>query len=292
MKTKIFLPVLIASFAISLNAAEPLTRSTFTDVIKDVNVVTAATKGATPAAVNAVVVAPDLVRTGPASRAELTAPDNTVTRVGANTVFSFAPDGRTVNLESGSVLFHAPKGKGGGVIKSGGASAAVLGTTVICVKGADGTFKTILLEGEVKVTLANGQTVTLHDGQMVIVAADGKSFSQIYDINLENLTGGSLLVKGFAQPLDSWSLILEAIRKQKELLAKGKGGNPGKPGGTTVIDNNTLQTLVPPTFDNSGQESPNNPNGTPTFPLGGGERGFNNNPDGSPYIGDNPNGTP
>jgi len=274
MKKYFLWSLLATGLAGVATAAEPLTRSTFTDVIKEVNVVAATTKAATPAAVNAVVTAPDLVRTGPASRAELAAPDKTITRIGANTVFSFAPDGRTVNLEAGSVLFHSPKGKGGGVIKSGGASAAVLGTTVICVKGGDGTFKTILLEGEVKVTLADGKSVTLHDGQMVIVSADGKSFSKIYDINLENLTGGSLLVKGFSQPLDSWPLIQEAIRKQKELLAKGKGGGPGKPGGTTEIDNNTLQTLVPPTFDNRGQESPNNPNGAPTIPVGGGQPGL------------------
>ena len=260
MKIKILLSVCV-SLGWSALAGEPLTQSTFTDVIKDVNVVAADTKAATPATVSAIVKAPDLVRTGPASRAELTASDQTITRIGANTVFSFEPNSRTVNLEQGSVLFHAPKGKGGGVIKSGGASAAVLGTTVICVKGADGTFKTILLEGEVKVTLASGKTVTLHDGQMVIVSADGQSFSQIYDINLENLTGGSLLVNGFSHPLDSWPLIQEAISKQKQKLAKGGNDGGGAPGGTNQLDNNTFQTLVPPTFNNGGRPSANNPNG-------------------------------
>ena len=74
-------------------------------------------------------------------------PDKTITRVGANTVFSFEGKDRSVNLESGSLLFHSPKGKGGGTIKSGGASAAVLGTTLIVSSVAGGGFKVVLLEG-------------------------------------------------------------------------------------------------------------------------------------------------
>jgi hypothetical protein len=254
MKTKFFLSA-VAVLALNAFAGEPFTQGTFTDVIKDVNVVAASTKAATPAAVNAVVKAPDLVRTGPASRAEITAPDQTITRIGANTVFSFDPTSRTVNLEQGSVLFHSPKGKGGGVIKSGGASAAVLGTTVICVKGADGTFKTILLEGEVKVTLADGKTVTLHDGQMVIVSADGQQLSKIYDINLENIASGAL-VSGFSHELPSWPLIQDAIRHQKSLLAKGAQDGGGSQPQGNQIDNNTFQTLVPPNFGNAGKQRP------------------------------------
>jgi hypothetical protein len=90
--------------------------------------------------------------------------------------------------------------------------------------------------------------------------------SEVYDINLENLTSGSLLVNGFSHPLDSWPLIQEAIRKQKELLASGKGGGGG-PGGTNQLDNSTFQTFVPPTFNNRRQENPNNPNGTPIIPV-------------------------
>ena len=81
------------------------------------NVVAASTKVAQAASVNELVKAPDLVRTGPQSRAELTAADQTVTRIGANTVFSFEPTGRDINLEKGNVLFHSPAGKGGGTIR-------------------------------------------------------------------------------------------------------------------------------------------------------------------------------
>src|ERR1043165_6437218 len=145
MKPKL---LLIGFFCACLPAfAAPLTESTFTEIVKDVNVVAATTKAAQPATVNELVKAPDLVRTGPQSRAELTAADQTITRIGANTVFSFEPTGRDLNLEKGSVLFHSPAGKGGDTIRSGGAAAAVLGTTLIVSSTGNGGFKVILPEG-------------------------------------------------------------------------------------------------------------------------------------------------
>jgi hypothetical protein len=79
----------------ALHAAE-IKESTFTQVIHDVNVVSAATRAAQPALTNALVKAPDLVRTGAKSRAELQAPNRTLIRLGANTVFSFDNLGKLV----------------------------------------------------------------------------------------------------------------------------------------------------------------------------------------------------
>ena len=93
-----------------------------------------------------------------------------------------------MRLEQGSVLFYSPKGKGGGAITSGGASAAVLGSTMICAVGVDGGFKTIFLEGKkCKVTLKNGKSVTLHAGQMVVVLPGGEAFGPVLDIDLAKL---------------------------------------------------------------------------------------------------------
>src|ERR1041385_5342405 len=160
MKTRFLLSAFALGGSLVLQAA-PLTESTFTEIVKEVSVVPQTTKTAQPAKVSEIVKAPDLVRTGPTSRAELTAPDQTITRIGANTVFSFEPTGRDMNLEKGSVLFHSPAGKGGGTIRSGGASAAVLGTTIIVVAVPNSGFKVIVLEGTGKVTLPGGKTDTL-----------------------------------------------------------------------------------------------------------------------------------
>ena len=226
MKTRFLWAVALAGLALPLRAA-PLIESTFTEVIKDVNVVASATKSATPAKANELFKAPDLVRTGAGSRAELTAPDQTITRVGANTVFSFEPAGRNLRLEQGSVLFHSPKGQGGGTIKSGGVAAAVLGTTLIVSATADGGFKVILLEGKGQVTLPNGKSVTLKAGQLVFVLPGGNTFSPVLDINLDKLVSGSQLVNGFSHELSSLSLIQKAIAGQKSDLASGKTVDTG-----------------------------------------------------------------
>src|SRR5450755_485832 len=82
--------------------------TSLTEIIHEANVVAAADKAVKPAVTNQVFRVPDLVRTGPASRVEMTAPDKTITRIGANTVFTFEPGERNIRMEKGSILFHAP----------------------------------------------------------------------------------------------------------------------------------------------------------------------------------------
>jgi FecR protein len=231
-------------------AAAPLTESTFTEIINDVATVSV-TGAAAPAKVNELLKAPERVRTGPQSRAELIAPDQTITRVGANTIFSFADSGRTLNLEQGNVLFHAPKGLGGGTIKTAGASAAVLGTTLIVSATADGGFKVILLEGTGTVTLPNGNSATLHAGQLVFILPGGTQLSPVLDINLGKLVDGSLLVKGFSHELSSLPLILAAIHDQNEKLTSGGAVDTGQSPGNYLnlpVPGNGLNTLTPGTY--------------------------------------------
>jgi hypothetical protein len=222
MKIRFLLAGLFACAGISAQAADSLTESTFTEIIKQANVVAATDKSVTPAQVNEVFRVPDLVRTGPESRLEMTAPDKTITRVGENSVFTFEPGERNIRLQQGSVLFHPPAGVGGGTVKYGGTAAAVLGTTIICAVMPDGSFKIMLLEGKAIVTLANGKTMELGAGQMLIVPPSGDSFSPVKDIDLAKLVPHLLLISGFSNPLSSMPLIEDAIRLQNEQIAEGK----------------------------------------------------------------------
>lgn len=269
----------LTGFTLHLSGAS-LSESTFTEVFKDVNVVAAATKTSAPAKVSDHVKAPDLTRTGAGSRAELTAPDKTITRLGANTVFSFEPTGRNMRLEKGSVLFHSPTGRGGGTIKTGGAIASVLGTTIMLAATADGGFKFIVLEGKGKATLPNGKTITLQAGQMAFVLPGGVSFSAVLDINLGRLVAGSQLVDGFGQPLPSVSKIQRAVQRQNRELARGRASDTGRsadfyarqitPGGGGV-DQFSQQTAVHPpiALEQLGRLIGQDPNGKPGPPLGG-----------------------
>src|SRR2546430_5090868 len=83
------------------------------------------------AALNDKVAEDTGVRTGGDSRSELTFPDLTITRLGANTIFSFNKAGRTAKVDTGSILLRGPKDSRGGPVRSSAVTVAITGTTVI-----------------------------------------------------------------------------------------------------------------------------------------------------------------
>lgn len=223
MDFRIFLTGFLVCAGVSAFAETPLMESTFTEIIRQASVVAASTKHTTPAKTNEIFKAPDMVRTGMASRVEMTAPDQTITRIGANTVFTFE-DARNIRLEKGSVLFHSPAGMGGGTVKNRGTAAAVLGTTMICAVLFDGSFKILCLEGHVKVTLSNGLSFTLKAGDMIIVPPDGLSFGKPMQFNIGEVVTQLQLVGGFSHELSSMPLIDEAIKEQNAQISNGQAG--------------------------------------------------------------------
>ena len=110
--------------------SEQLKEAKVTQVVQDVKLLPqqAAPR---PAAVNDPVREGTAVRTGTQSRSELTFNDLTITRLGANTIFSFNEGTRTMNLSGGAILFQVPKGSGGATIKTAAVTAAITGTTGI-----------------------------------------------------------------------------------------------------------------------------------------------------------------
>jgi hypothetical protein len=71
------------------------------------------------------------VKTGIKSRAELLFQDKTLTRLGANTLFSFNEGTRNLELEHGTMLLQCPKGVGGAKIRTAAVTAAITGTTIL-----------------------------------------------------------------------------------------------------------------------------------------------------------------
>lgn len=86
-------------------------------------------QGASPAKVNEKIAENSKVATAAASMAELTFGDSTITRMGANTSFSFQSKERLVKLDRGTVLINTPPGAGGATVDCGGVTGAVTGTT-------------------------------------------------------------------------------------------------------------------------------------------------------------------
>jgi FecR protein len=213
---KLCVSVILAAVVLqSARGAVDLKQSRLTQVVNSVEIISSSARHA--AEVNDVFKMPDVMRTGTGARAEMIADDGTITRVGANTIFSFDPAQRTINLDQGSLLFHAPHGKGGGTIRTGSATASVLGTTIIVTSTPNGGFKVLDLEGEAEVRFLNGLKETLTPGQMVFILPGGGA-SPIVVFRLDVETQGSLLVTGFNDQLPSWPQIEAEITRQLTLL--------------------------------------------------------------------------
>jgi hypothetical protein len=179
---------------------------------------------------------PDFLQTGRQSRARLMAKDGTITRVGANTLFSFEETDRTINLKSGSLLFHSPSGRGGGRIVTASATASVVGTTIIVSATEDGGFKLLVLEGVAQVTFPNGDIRILEAGQMTFILpsesgamvqdGDGSTTPSgepgpVFNFDLARLINVSRLLNGFSETLPSFPLIEQMIKRQQSRLASG-----------------------------------------------------------------------
>ena len=214
--------LLACAFSAAAAGPENFTKLRFTEVIENVTVLEARSEKSKPATLNSVLNVPDRVATGPNSRAELLAPDGTVTRVGANTVFSFSAEKREVNLQKGSVLFHSPTGKGGGIIRTNGAQAAVMGTTLIVTATSGGGFKLLVLEGKAKATLANGSSVDVTAGQLTLVEPDRPTFGPVLNFRLKEQVAGSALLKGFQTPVASEKKVLSSVERQERMIEKGR----------------------------------------------------------------------
>ena len=106
--------------------ADELKEAKVTQVIQDVRV-RPSNASPRPAAVNDDVRQGTAVQTGVQSRSELTFKDQTITRLGEQTIFSVGQGPRTIDLGSGQFLLYAPKKAGGAKVKMGSVTAAITG---------------------------------------------------------------------------------------------------------------------------------------------------------------------
>src|SRR6266513_2928360 len=222
-----FLGVILAS-AVSVPAAQ-LKEARVTQVVKDVKLLPTGA-AARPAAVSDEVRNGTAVRTGVDSRSELKFTDQTLARLGANTLFSFNEGTRNLNLQDGAMLLRVPKGAGGAKINSSAVTAAITGTTVmvethaLTKKNKNSYYKFIVLEGTARLYLPGrlGESTLVKAGQMIIMRADSKMIPEPVDVDIGKITQSSLLVTGFSTPLGSEALIAFEKTKQNEQKNSGQ----------------------------------------------------------------------
>ena len=204
------------------SAAGPLTSAEVTKIINRVSLIEPA-KGARPAVVRDVIKDDRGLQTGARSRSELLFQDNTLTRVGAETFFSFKTGTRDLTLEKGSMLLQVPKGLGGAKIHTAAVTAAITGTTIMMEYSPGQYLKVLVLEGSLRLSRnGSGDSLVLPPGKMVIMRPDAKKIPDPIDVDLAQIVRTSILVNfPGSNILPSMPLIQAAINDQAKELTKG-----------------------------------------------------------------------
>src|SRR5437588_2071172 len=220
------------------NAAE-LRAARVTQIINDVKLLPGQA-AARAAVVNDRVVTGPAVRTGVDSRTELTFTDLTITRLGANTVFSFNGEARQIDLGSGAVLVQVPRNGAKAKIRTAVATAAITGGTGLleCNKGFP--TKHLILEG-IGRFYPNGhpeEAVIVHGGEMVMMTVDGQ-ITRRTKFNAALVYKTSKLITT-VPPLPNADLILAVIDEQQAELAGESAPTSEPPKDSTSLDTVSL----------------------------------------------------
>ena len=206
---------LIFTLAITLSAA-PLESAKITVTVNKV-LIAPPQQSPKPAAVGDVLTGKATLETGQSSRAELTFNDQTIARIGANSVFSFFRGTRELELNQGVIFMQVPKNAGGATIQTAAVTAAITGTTIAIEYSpasgkSRGAVKILVLEGTLRVFLKAhpGESLLLKAGQMIVLDPRATSLPepQIFDIG--RLVNTSKLLGRPFQPLGSMPLITES----------------------------------------------------------------------------------
>ena len=195
LKTSVWTGAVVLSlFSLQPCIADPLTSAEVTKIINRVAVIDPAS-GERPAVIRDVIKDDLGVQTAEKSRSELLFQDNTLTRLGAETFFSFKTGTRDMTLEKGSMLLQVPKGLGGAKIHTAAVTAAITGTTIMMEYIPGRYIKVLVLEGSLRLSRNGmfGDSLVLRPGKMVIMRPDAKRIPDPVDVDIKHVVKTSTL---------------------------------------------------------------------------------------------------
>jgi fibronectin-binding autotransporter adhesin len=193
-----------------LSAAEA-NSARLTQIVKDVKVISGTTIRA--ANVSEPVDQGSAVRTGSESRAELTFSDLTITRLGANTIFSFNEAARELTLNTGAILVEVPRNSAAVRVNTAAVTGAISGGTSVMNANQAVPTKLFVVEGHGQLcSKKTGECETAGGGEMVMMTVDGH-VTKPAQFNTKLLYNTSPLFTDFA-PLPNADLIAQVIDQQ------------------------------------------------------------------------------
>jgi hypothetical protein len=236
--------------------AHALEEAKITRVINEVKLVER-NAGERPAHLNDVVKGEVGLRTGIKSRSELLFQDDTLTRIGPDSYFSFRPGTRELDLKSGSMLLQVPKNLGGAKIHTAAVTAAITGTTIMIEYQPKRTLKVLVLEGSLRLSTGGmmGDSLMLTPGKMVIMLPEAKRIPDPVTVDLKKVTNSSRLINmggggknRHGGRLASVALIEKEIAQQEQSRGKGELIDtnlviPGNGGNVILASESLLRSL-------------------------------------------------
>src|SRR2546423_5976446 len=214
-----------AHFSSVAEAAE-LRAARITQIINDVKLLPGQAT-ARAAVVNESIGAGTAVRTGVDSRTELTFSDLTITRLGANTVFSFNGEARQIDLGSGAVLVQVPRNGAEAKIRTAAVTAAITGGTALFESNKRLPAKLLMMEG-IGHFYPNDHpelAAIVHGGEMAMMTADGQ-ITRPTKFNAALVYKTSKLITSFPT-LPNADLILAVIEEQQTgVMQQSSGTRP------------------------------------------------------------------
>jgi hypothetical protein len=214
MRTLIYLAILV----LSTHSAS----ASFVSFLKN-NVYTVQNTNKVSAVLNDKIESDTQVGTGEQSMCELSLDDKSITRIGANALFSFVKQERLVKCDKGTFLVSKDPETETITVTTGSVTAAVNGSTVMFDVKDDATHIAVAeTTTGVIVTDKNGKSMTLQSGEGISATPNGMTSSSPRSVDIKDLTSSSPLFteKGLA-PLANDALIKGVASAQETAKAQG-----------------------------------------------------------------------
>jgi len=163
------------------------------------------------------------VGTGEQSMCEISLDDKSITRIGANSIFSFIRKERLVKCDKGTFLVSKDPETETITVTTGSVTAAVNGSTVVFDVRDDATHIAVAeTTTGVVVTDKNGKSMTLQSGEGISATPNGMTSSSPKSVDVKDLTSSSpLFTEKGLPPLANDALIKGVASAQETAKAQG-----------------------------------------------------------------------
>ena len=163
------------------------------------------------------------VGTGEQSMCEISLDDKSITRIGANSMFSFVRKERLVKCDKGTFLVSKDPETETMTVTTGSVTAAVNGSTVVFDVRDDATHIAVAeTTTGVVVTDKNGKSITLQSGEGISATPNGMTSSSPKSVDVKDLISSSpLFTEKGLPPLANDALIKGVASAQETAKSQG-----------------------------------------------------------------------